>query len=113
VRLTSELFVSALLRRVAVDGGYGAVLRRGSSEAGAILVVLRGRGTVALMRPAPQSAYDGARPEDRLFIADIAADDAAIDAAIAREARFDPDLWVVELETPTGAATPYLTVTTP
>ena len=100
MRVTSELWVSALTRRVFASGGFGAIVRRGASEAGAIFVVTRNRlGLACLFGPAPQSAYDGAEPDERQFgvlLTDAEAD--AVDARIAKEMRFDSDIWVVEIE---------------
>lgn len=115
MRLTSDFWVSALMRRVFGDGGFAAVERRGAAEAGAIFVITRNRlGQSTLFGPAPQSAYDGARPDDRRFTVVLTdAEPAAIEARLAREARFDSDIWVVELEpgaTPVGQ---LLNLTTP
>ncbi|MDQ0319583.1 hypothetical protein QO002_001721 [Pararhizobium capsulatum DSM 1112] len=101
MRLTSEIFVSALIRRVFSAGGYAAVLRKGSSEAGAIFIRQRTRlGAESLYAPAPQSFFvEEGRADDRLFELRVQADDMLqIDGAIEREVRFDPDCWVVELE---------------
>jgi hypothetical protein len=101
MRVTSDLWVSALLRRVQSAGGFGAVLRRGASEAGAIFIVSRSRlGEVTLYGPAPQVAYEEGKPQERGFSEMLGpADDAAIEAKLEKERRFDPDLWVVEIET--------------
>jgi hypothetical protein len=100
MRVTSDLWVSALLRRVQSAGGFGAVLRRGAVEAGAIFIVSRSRlGEVSLYGPAPQIAYEEGRPEERRFSELLGpTDDKTINARIDREARFDPDLWVIEVE---------------
>jgi hypothetical protein len=100
MRITSELWVSALTRRVFAEGGFAAVVRRGAAEAGAIFVVTQNRlGASTLFGPAPQSAYDSGRPDERQFAVLIAdSDAAAIEARIAKEARFDSDVWVVEIE---------------
>ncbi|TIW44802.1 MAG: DUF1491 family protein, partial [Mesorhizobium sp.] len=46
---------------------------------------------------------DSARPDDRFFSLLGAGDDAAVfDARLEREKKFDPDIWVVEIEA--GAA---------
>lgn len=98
MRLTSDFFVSHLVRRVFADGGFAAVARRGSEAAGAIFVISRPRtGAIALYSPASQthSSADG----DRRFMKESAGDDAELAARFAREARFDPDFWIVEIET--------------
>lgn len=56
-------------------------------------------GQVRLYAPAPQAIYDEARPQERLFAEIMNANDGPdITGRIGREVRFDPDLWVVELE---------------
>lgn len=100
MRLTSGFFVSALLRQATLAGGFAAVLRRGAEEAGAVFIVVRARnGGLRLFRPAPQSAYDGPGPEDRLFTPDASlAGEEEINRALERETRFDPDVWILEVE---------------
>lgn len=105
MRVTTDLFVSALLRRVFGAGGFGAVLRKGSEEAGAVFIVMRGRsGDATLYGPSPQSDYDDTRPDDRRFSLLLQGTDAQIESRMAREERFDPDLWLVEIEP--GASAP-------
>jgi hypothetical protein len=100
MRVTSELWVSALTRRVFAGGGFAAVMKRGAAEAGAIFVVTRSRmGASTLYGPAPQSVYDVADPDERQFGALIADGEMAdVEARIAKEQRFDSDIWVVEIE---------------
>jgi hypothetical protein len=99
MRVTSDFFVSALLRRVFSGGGYGAVVKRGATEAGAIFITSRDRfGETTLYGPAAQTSYDDARPDDRLFGELLKGDDEAVSGRIAKEQRFDPDIWVVEIE---------------
>jgi hypothetical protein len=101
MRVTSDFFVSALIRRVFSAGGFAAIERKGAAEAGAIFIRQRFRdGLETLYGPAPQTVFDDSRPDDRRF--EIRLDHAEPDAArdiLARESKFDPDLWVVELET--------------
>ena len=100
MRLKSEIFVSALVRRVFSAGDYAAVLHKGAGEAGAVFIRQRRRdGTETLYAPAPQSFFDEGENVGRLFEKRLEGDDpAALEAMIARERRFDPDCWVVELE---------------
>jgi len=55
-----------------------------------------------LYGPAPQAMFDEARPADRLFTAlagrDAPAPDADLEARLVKELKFDPDVWVVEVE---------------
>lgn len=100
MRLTSDFWVSALTRRIFNAGGFAAVARRGSTEAGAIFVLYRSRhGRYRLFGPAPQAFYDESRPDDRAFVEILAGDDDREPTErLEREARFDPDLWLVEIE---------------
>ncbi len=101
MRLTSDFFVSAYLRRAAIEGAFGALRRRGGTEAGTIFVVVDHLdGTAALYGPAPMSSYAG-KPEDRVFTRLHAApvlERPAIEARLEKEIRFDPDCWIVEIE---------------
>ncbi|MGO4830822.1 DUF1491 family protein [Rhizobiaceae sp. 2RAB30] len=115
MRVTTDLWVSALLRRVFGDGGFGAVMRRGAAEAGAVFVTTRNRlGETSLFGPAPQTAYDSERPDDRQFSALLTdVDGDAIEARLAKEMRFDSDIWVIELEPGSTPLPELLVLTTP
>ncbi|CUW94160.1 DUF1491 family protein [Rhizobium pusense] len=103
MRLKSEMFVSALIRRVFAAGGFAAVEKKGAEEAGAIFVRQRLRdGRENLYGPAPQSFAedeDIIRAERRFEtrLAGVEGEESA--ALLERERRFDSDLWVVEIET--------------
>jgi hypothetical protein len=106
MRLKSALWVAAYLRRCQVEGAFAVVRRRGAEEAGAVFVrVCRLDGTSDLFGPAPQSAVATGRGADRTFTASFKeqpAADAAVEAYLAREVKFDPDVWIVEVEDPGG-----------
>jgi hypothetical protein len=104
MRLKSSLWVAAYLRRCQVNGVFAAIRRRGAEEAGAVLVkVALMDGTAILFAPAPQTAYDDSRPVERIFAAvSPPAPEAAIEERLAREIRFDPDVWIVEAEDKQG-----------
>lgn len=106
VRVTSALWVGAYVRRVHGDGAIAIVARKGAEEAGAIFVVVdRLDGNLDLYGPAPQSEFDEARPTDRLFQRLLsAASREAVNDRLERELRFDPDVWVVDVEDRTGEA---------
>jgi len=107
MRLKSGIWVAAYLRRCNVEGVFAAVRRRGAEEAGAIFILVnRLDGSVTLYGPAPQALFDEAQPSDRMFSAvlggkgGVSVDEA--EARIAREVKFDPDVWVIEVEERAG-----------
>jgi hypothetical protein len=85
MRLKTALWVAAYLRRCQIEGSPAV-------------------GTSDLFGPAPQSTIETGAA-DRMFAACLAsqpAPDAEIEAYLARETKFDPDLWIVEVEDPSG-----------
>ncbi|GGE36921.1 hypothetical protein GCM10007276_12990 [Agaricicola taiwanensis] len=103
-RLRSDFWVSAYIRSCHLRGAYGVVRRRGAAEAGAIFIKIdRLDGTFDLYAPAPQSAIDD-DALDRQFVrvGPARADGASIEQRLAREADFDPDVWILEVEDKAG-----------
>ncbi len=103
MRLKSGIWVAAYLRRCNIEGAFAAVRRRGAEEAGAVFIkISRLDGTAILYGPAAQSTFDEARPADRVFTAMLGGGkpvpEADIEARLMREIRFDPDIWIVEVE---------------
>lgn len=96
-RVKTGLWVQVALRMGNASGRYGAVLRRGDADAGGVLVVLRGHdglGVLSQVRAANgEQAWLRATGPD-------AVDQEAADAYVARQVRFDPDLWVLEFDSP-------------
>ena len=96
-RVKAGIWVSMALRLADLAGRSGAVLRRGDADSGGILCVLRGRGGLVVLsqvrdaegRPAWLKG-SGASPVDQ----------ETADAYVERQVGRDPDLWVVEFETP-------------
>lgn len=87
----ASLIVPALVRQVAAEGGFATILAKGSAFGSAMLLLHRYRATVVAYERLPR--MDGA-PAWRA----AAEGQDAVDAFIARQRRFDPDLWVVELD---------------
>jgi hypothetical protein len=101
MRLRSDIWVSAYLRRCAVEGAYATLRRRGAAEAGAIFVLVDHLdGRVALFGPAPQTAMV-AGEADRLWARTHAQSWIAPPEAeerLRKELRFDSDLWIVDVD---------------
>ena len=101
-RLRSDFWVSAYFRRCTVEGIEAVLRKRGSEEAGAIFIkVDRLDGTACLYGPAAQVFLDDR--DDRLF-SPVLVDATPLDVEerMQRELRFDPDLWLVEVDDRAG-----------
>lgn len=99
MRVTTDFWVSALVRRIFADGGFAAIIKRGATEAGAVFLIVRDRmGGVTLFGPAPQTSYDAAKPDERFFLRHDLDGDTALENFLEKEGRFDRDIWVVEVE---------------
>ncbi len=88
-----------------VEGIFGAVLRKGAEEAGAVHVIVNHLdGTCHLFGPAPGGSYD--EMGERRWIIEAAPPQTPADAMalLERRLRFDPDLWIVEVEDRKGVA---------
>ncbi len=96
-RVKAKLWVQMALRMGDSAGRPGVVVRRGDPDAGGVLVILRGREGLTVLSQMRVEEGDvawlratGAQPVD----------EAAAEAYVARQLRFDPDLWVLEFEAP-------------
>ena len=101
MRLRSDIFVSALIRRVFGRGDFAAIERKGAEAAGAVFIRQRFRnGLETLYGPAPQSFFDEDETAGRLFETRLDRQpQETVRQMLDREIKFDSDLWVVELET--------------
>ena len=103
-RLTSEFWVAAYVRRCQIAGAYALIRSRGSAEAGAIFIVVdRLDGFNDLYGPAPQSDSGDVRGRAFELVAE-GKNGLEIEERLARERRFDPDLWIVVVEDRQGRA---------
>ena len=96
-RVKAGLWVSMALRMGQADGRYGMVIRKGDPDAGGVLVVLRGRLGVSVL--SQMRTPDGEAAWMRATGPGGVEQDTA-DAYVARQIGFDPDLWVLEFESP-------------
>jgi hypothetical protein len=96
-RINAAVEASALIRQAQANGEHATLLRRGDSERGALLLVIRSRGqhVACLQRQLELSSgkykWNPVGPKQ-------SAGSAEIDEFLVTQARFDPDLWQIELD---------------
>ena len=94
-RLKAGIFVRALVRRAEVQGASAYVARKGNEEAGAVIIqVSRPDGTCLVLNQA--RAGDG----DLVWSRPLGdwTDEARVETWFNKQIKFDPDLWIVEIE---------------
>lgn len=100
LNLKAEIWVKALIRRAAVANVPGMVARRGQAEAGTVYIkVARLDGTADVY--GPTWGENGERVWMRVS-GEGPISDGEAEAYLERQAKFDPDFWVVELEDKEG-----------
>ncbi len=93
MRLTAEFWVQAYLARLRLADIPAFVTSRGDATAGAVIVKLN---TLDGHARAFARSYDATGTRVWTPLAEGPEPD--VDAALVRQRRFDPDLWIVEVE---------------
>ncbi|GGM06530.1 GTP-binding protein [Pseudooceanicola nanhaiensis] len=94
MRLTARLWVDAYLTRLRLADIPAFVTAHGDDTGGAVLVKLN---TLDGRARAFTRSFD-LTTGDRTWVALAEGEEAEVDAAVARQRGFDPDLWVIEVE---------------
>ena len=92
-RLTAEFWVQAYLARLRLADIPAFVTARGDATAGAVVVKLN---TLDGAAQAFARSYDATGT--RVWAPLAEGPEAEVEAAVGRQRRFDPDLWVIEVE---------------
>jgi hypothetical protein len=97
-RLSTSVLVGALLRLAEREGGFGAVLAKGDPTAGAVLVILAERGRKSriverLLQPNGDYSWQDA-------ITRGVNDNSETEKFLERRRKYDPDIWIIELDIP-------------
>lgn len=106
MRLRTEIWCQAFIRRCFAENLWAGVVHKGDPDAGVVYVCLdRLHGGCVLYGPAPGGAFDseGDRRWQAVF-GEEGADRAEIAQFIARQRSFDPDIWLIDVETRSGSA---------
>lgn len=97
--ISTEVWVSALIRRAQLGGGFATVVRKGDGQAGAVLVKTYNPRTRKAALYASALRGEG----ERVWMQPVASEtEADVDAYAERQRRYDPDVWLVEIEDPEG-----------
>lgn len=94
MKLTADIWVSAYLTRLRLVGIPAFVVKRGDSTAGAVLVKMN---TLDGKACCYQRSFD-LMTGDRKWMVLVEGDEPTVDASVAKQCSFDPDLWVIEVE---------------
>lgn len=99
--LKTDFWASALIRRAQIGGAFAGVVRKGDTDAGAVMVkVATLDGKARLYAPARNG--EGERIWLDLSAGPLGDVEADVDAHIRKRAHTDPDLWVIEVEDKKG-----------
>jgi len=93
--LSSDLWVSALIRRAELGGAFATVARKGDARAGTVIVKAFDTSTRRARLYSEAFGPDG----ERLWMQPVESEfESELDAYVQRQIGYDPDLWVVEIE---------------
>ncbi|MCG7573564.1 DUF1491 family protein [Phaeobacter sp. CNT1-3] len=98
MRLTARIWVDAYLTRLRLYDIPAFVVAHGDDTAGAVLVKLN---TLDGQAACYQRSFD-LMTGQRMWMELSAGEERDVDASIAKQRGFDPDLWVVEVEDRAG-----------
>ncbi len=96
MRLRTDIWIQALLRRVYAAGAYGAILKKGEEQAGATLIKITPLDGTAWVLSAMWSP-EGER-EWMTITGPAPVSESEADALLRRQAARDPDIWIIEIE---------------
>lgn len=95
--LKTDFWASALIRRAQIGGAFAGVVRKGDTDAGAVMVKVATMNAKARLY-APARNGEGERIWLDLSAGPLGDVEADVDAHVRKRADTDPDLWVIEVE---------------
>jgi hypothetical protein len=96
-RLTSDMWVSAYLRRLQLVNVPAFITSKGDATAGAVIIKLN---TLDGNACAFQRSYD--LDGNRIWAILSEGTEVEVDASLTKQRSFDPDIWVIEVEDKDG-----------
>ena len=97
-RLPAHLEAAGLLRQAEAEGGFGAILKRGDANRGALILIVARRGEHRAVRER-QLVPDGSYRWQQVG-PERGADPQSLTDWSQKRVRFDEDLWLIELDIP-------------
>lgn len=97
-RLVTEFWVHAYIKRLELQNIPAYVIAHGDNTAGAVLVKVATLDGQACLMHRSYDLHSG----DLSWTEMSSGTESAIDALIAKQRSFDPDLWVIEIENSSG-----------
>ncbi len=95
MRLSTDVWVAALIRRAELGGAFAMIAHKGDARGGTVLVKVYN----PLARAARLYAEAVRGEGERIWMPPIAStEERDIDAYVERQRGRDPDLWLVEIE---------------
>jgi len=93
--LSTDVWVSGLIRRAELEGAFATVVRKGDARAGDVVVKAYDTSS-RTARLYSQSLDMQGQP---LWLQPVASEmESELDAYLERRRKYDPDLWIVEIE---------------
>ena len=97
-RLTTEIWVAAYLTRCRLATIPAFIVQKGDATAGAVIIKLNTLDGRAISFQRSFDLMTGARK----WVVLVEGGEPEVDASIASQRGFDPDLWVIEIEDKEG-----------
>ena len=95
--LKTHMKASALLRHAQSEGAFAYVMQKGDPDNGIILVKMSSLDGLARLY-SPSRNMDG----DSVYRASAALPESEVTQMILKRMKYDPDLWVIEIEDKAG-----------
>jgi hypothetical protein len=96
-RLNAKLWVGSLLRRVNQVGDFATVVKKGDETAGQVILVARRRN--GQLQVFTRTMNSRGNYSWTVAVENSQEELAKVNEYLERQARYDPDLWIIELDT--------------
>ena len=93
--LSTDLWAAALIRRAELAGAFATVARKGDARAGTVIVKAFDTSNRRARLYSEAFGPDG----ERLWMQPVESEfESELDDYLQRQIRYDPDLWIIEIE---------------